>query len=226
VKIGHYIPAYNEQVNVNIMSQTLMDSIQCANAGHEYRFWAQHSCDLIAMRNQTLNRALVTGLDYLFMQDSDVFSDAPGGPLLPLLEVAEHTGATITAALVSMRTDPPRANVWPVRVGEVYEAEKVGTGMVLLNLNKIREWYDEYQGPCFQRVYEDDRAITPKIGSDIFFSYVVRDHGGTIVCDARIPTTHVNGVHRLRYDGQRVPTDTAESVEATEGLVLGMPPGA
>lgn len=217
LKVGHYVPAYNEQVNVSIVSQALMDATAMTMLGHNYRFWAAHSCDLIAMRNQALEKALNLELDYLFMQDADVYSDARGGALGPLLETAIDTGATITGALVTMRTDPPKANVWPVHVGEVYEADKIGTGMVLLNLNKIRPWYGDYTGPCFSRVYETDKGITPKIGSDIFFSYVVRQHGGLIVCDASVSTVHINGCHRLRYDGESVPETAGIPVGAIGG---------
>lgn len=214
VKLAHYVPAYNEQVNVSIVSQALMDSLAAAEAGHSYRFWAAHSCDLIAMRNQAVDKAMRLGMDYLFMQDADVYSDAPGGALMPLLRSAEETGATVTGALVTMRTDPPKANVWPVHPGEVFEADKIGSGMILLNLNKMREWYDGYDGPCFSRVYETDKSIVPKIGSDIFFSYVVRQHGGRIVCDATVPTVHVNGCHRLRYDGAGIPDAAGQPAEA------------
>lgn len=205
LRLGHYTPAYNEQINASIVAQAMADSDWCAENGHQYRFWGGHSCDLIAMRNQALDRAINLGLDYLYMQDSDVFSDEPGGPLKSLVRTAEETGATMVGALVSMRTDPPRANVWPVMPGEVYECHKIGTGMVLINLNKVREWYADYEGPCFDRVYETPKKITPKVGSDIFFCYVIQQHRGLVVCDATISTTHVNQCHRLSYNGEGIP---------------------
>ena len=152
LKIGHYVPAYNELINISIASQVIRDAFAVAELGHAYRFWGAHSCDLLAMRNQALDKALSLGLDFLLMQDADVYSEALTGPLVRLLHSALETKATVTGALVSTRTDPPRANTWPVHVGEIYEADKMGTGMVLLDLNRIREWYDEYEGPCFSRV--------------------------------------------------------------------------
>lgn len=217
MKIAHYVPAYNEQINAGLRRQSCQDAVAATRAGHDYHPWDAHSCDLLYMRNHTLHEALRLGMDYLFMQDSDVYSDVPGGALMPLLATAEETGATITGAMVTMRTNPPRANVWPCRVGEVFEADKIGTGMVLLNLAKIREWYEGYDGPCFSRVYETDKGLKPKIGSDIFFSYVVRQHGGLIVCDGRVPTVHVNAVHRLRFDGESIPEAAGQSAEAIGG---------
>lgn len=217
LSVGHYIPAYNEQVNVSIVSQALNDGISLAQEGISYRFWSGHSCDLIAMRNQALDKALRLGLDFLFMQDSDVYSPAQGGPLMPLLRTAQETEATMTGALVSLRTEPPRANVYPVMPGEVYECHKLGTGMVLINLNKVREWYEDYDGPCFQRTYETDKCITPKVGSDIFFCYVIQQHNQTVVCDATIPTVHINGVHRLPYDGHGVPNAEGQTAAMANG---------
>ncbi len=212
MKIGHWIPAYNEQVNVNILSQALMDSMVLADQGHNYRFWAQHSCDLVWMRNNALDRALTLGLDYLLMQDADCYCDAPGGIAAPLLATAEKTGATVTGALVTMRTDPPKANVWPVHPGKIYECDKIGTGIVLINLNKVREWYDDYAGPCFFRTYETDKGVKQAVGLDIFFSYVVKEHG-LLICDATVPTVHVNAAHRLRYE----PAEMADSIAPTAG---------
>ena len=220
MKIDHYIPAYNQSVDFNVLSQSHRDHSYCAEAGHTYRIRGAHSCDLIQMRNNALHRALTEGFDFLFMQDADVFSPAPNGPLQPLLATALETEATISGALVSMRTRPPRANVWPVHVGETYEADKIGTGMVLLDLRKIRGWYDDYDGPCFARVYEDDKCITPKIGSDIYFSYVVRQHGGRIVCNAAVPTVHVDATYPLEFDGAEIP-NAAVSAEGTGAFLPG-----
>lgn len=213
-RLCHWVPAYNEQVNINIASQAMRDLVWCSDNGISYTFRGGHSCDLVWLRNSALDRAIRDGYDWMVQQDADVFSDAPLGPIEALIRTARETGATIAGALVTMRTDPPKANVWPVHVGEVFEADKIGTGMVLINLNKMREWYADYQGPCFARTYETDKGVVQKIGLDIFFSYVVRQHGGLIVCDATVPTTHVNGCHRLRYDGASVPHEAVTS-EAT-----------
>lgn len=219
MKVGHYIPAYNEQINGCILAQALTDYGWAHDNGHEYRFWGGHSCDLIKMRNEALDRALKLGLDYLFMQDADVYSDHAGGPLKDLLRTAEETGATMVGALVTMRTDPPKANVHPVMPGEVYECHKLGTGMVLINLNKVREWYDTIEGPCFDRVYETPKKITPKVGSDIYFCYVIQSQGGTVVCDATISTVHVNQCARLKYDGMSIP-DAAGTTAGANGSPL------
>jgi hypothetical protein len=214
LKIGHWIPAYNEQINANVCAQLLMDSVACAQAGNNYRFWSGHSCSLVWMRNDALNRALNIGLDYLLMQDADVFSRRPGGALMPMLGTATETNATVVSALVTMRTIPPRGNAWPCNPGCVYTADKVGAGMILINLNKVRRWYEDFDRPCFA---EDLGPIgaDKRVGMDIYFSYVVREMDGddAIVVDGRIPTTHINACHREEYDGQNIP-DLAGNQEA------------
>lgn len=218
MKIDHYVPAYNEQLNSNITSQVIRDAMFCRDEGHTYRWRSGHSCDLISMRNRALDRSIEDGFDYLFMNDSDVYSPADRGPLSMLLRSAQMTGATLTGAAVTMRTRPPKANVWPCHVGEIYEADKIGSGMILLDLNKIRTWYADYDGPCFQRMYETDKCITPKVGSDIFFCYVVRQHGGLVVCDATVPTVHKDATFGLAYDGESTPQSAGYADEPIEGL--------
>ncbi len=179
--------------------------------GHNWVFTSRHSCDLVWLRNTTLDKAINLGFDWLFSQDADCFSNAPGGPLAQLLDTAMETGATITSPLVSLRTRPPRANAWPVKIGQVYEAEKVGTGMVLLNLSKIKEWYFGYKGPCFARTYDTDKGVKQETGLDIYFCHVVRQHGGTIVIDGRIPTSHVDACyqHDFHPDAAVTASDSA-----------------
>lgn len=218
LKIDHFVPAYNEQVNANLMSQIVRDSHYCRDAGHVWRLRGAHGCDLLSMRNRALDRSIREGFDFLFMQDSDTFSTATNGPIKPLLETSLKLGATLTGALVTMRTRPARANVWPCHPGEVYEADKVGSGMILLDLNRIREWYGEYDGPCFQRMYETDKCIEPKVGSDIFFCYVVRQHGGLVAVDATVPTVHKDATHGHEYDGASIPEAAGYPAEAIGGL--------
>ena len=225
LKIAHRIAAYNMQGDLSIVGQAVLDS-HGLPPGTSYSYKCEHSCDLVGMRNRILDNAIRDGFDFLYSQDADVFCEGRG-PLPQLLSVALDTGATITGACVMMRKRPPFPNVWPAEgdsfsFGEVFEARKIGTGMVLIDLRKIREWYVDFQGPCFARSYEIEerdgkqfnRMIHSKIGSDIWFSKVVRAHGGTIWCDARIETVHVDGTHRHDFNGHVVPVyDPADSGE-------------
>ncbi len=197
-------------MNANVCAQTHRDHAATFAAGIDWVFSSRHSCDLVWMRNTMLDRAIQQGFDWLFSQDADVFSRAPQGPLIELIKTATETDATICSPLHTLRMNPPRANAWPVKIGEVYEAEKVGSGMILLNLNKMREWYFDYQGPCFFRTYDTDKGVKQAVGLDIFFSYVVRQHGGKIIIDGRIPTTHVDACYRHEFDPDAAASAVAE----------------
>ncbi|MHC4701713.1 MAG: hypothetical protein ACYTFQ_14200 [Planctomycetota bacterium] len=175
-----------------------------------------HGCDLVRMRNDVAHKAIKDdGVDYLWMQDADNWSPMGGGPLMPMLETMQTTGAVAVFAIVSMRTRPPRANVWPCKPGKVYELEKAGTGMVLIDLKQIRPWYDSYPGPLFGRIYSDAKQHTARIGLDIFFTKLMRGKAPDgskpslkVVCDGRIPTVHADATHPHEYDGNTYPEDT------------------
>ena len=229
MRLGHWTPAFNQRTTTLMERQILADHGWCIDQGHHYERWDSASCCLVELRNAALERAIDRGLDYLLMQDADNFSLMTGGALRPLLATAEETDATVVSALVLMRKEGLQPNVWPVDetqtaadlVGTVFECRKAGTGMVLLDLNKIREWYDDddYHGMCFREVF-NDRGTKRLVGMDIWFSEVVRKHGGKIVCDARIPTKHINAMHSYDYpdaDLLASVTDMAEPmVDLTE----------
>lgn len=219
MRIYQWVPAFNAQVSASLVAQARADivSYEYAHAdglargngkGWENAWFSTHGCDLVGMRNEAFHKAMVGGYDWLWMQDADTYSTIDGGPLMPMIETCEREDAAACFAIVSMRMDPVRANVWPVRPGKVYELEKAGTGMVVIDLRKIRGWYADYPGPMFGRIYEDAKQKVQVIGQDIFFCRLMRGQGLRIVCDGRIPTVHVNAAHRLPYDGHSDPTQS------------------
>lgn len=236
LKIGCFVPAYGEKVTTHLLVQSAADRRSVANAGHEYTFWSNHSCDLVALRNAAALKAATEGYDFLLMQDADVYSAAKGGPLIRLLATALETGACVTGALVTMRTHPPRANAWTadgslIKPGTVFECSKIGSGMILLDMRQIRAWWGvSYMGPLFDVVYEvftnkeTGEQFQPKtkkaIGMDIWFSKLVREMGQSVWCDARIPASHVDDMYSHDYDGQTIP-DLAGSPGSTDPAVLG-----
>jgi hypothetical protein len=176
-----------------------------------------HSCDLNYLRCNIVHRAVEANVDYLMMQDADVFCcDESMSPLMRLIATCKETQAAAVYAMVTMRTRPPRANVWPCKPGEVYELEKAGTGMLVIDINRIRRWYDEFDGPLFYRVYSDRKGHTQSMGQDVWFSHILRKHDETIFCDGRIATDHINAVHRLRYDGSTYPEEPGQTAEGGE----------
>ena len=283
MRILAWQPCYNLRAHASATAQLMSDMRWAESAGHRYDFKSAHSSDLNWLRNHWLDRAIAGGYDRLMMQDSDCFSQHPGGALHSLMDAMDHTGAAVVGAGVPLRTrqtvpdaqkhmreavaaivgdvignwralrdlpresleallgelvtaavthplvpmlakrisPPTRMNVYPWRAGEVYECEKLGTGIVLIDLHQIRQWYDERTQPCFWRTYSD-HGVTQEIGQDIWFTRdIVRGHGGTVFCDGRISTTHCDATHEIVFDATQVATDTAETVEGTATYTAG-----
>lgn len=224
MKIWQWVPAYNAQLHYSIVSQLLADRenfdalvAEARERGRntsdwEWSYKANHGCDLVLMRNKIVDDAIRAGVDYLLMQDADVFATQP--PLMRLLNAAIEHDATAVYAMVLMRTRPIKANVWPSKPGEVYECRKAGTGMVLIDLNKIREWYDDYDGPLFVRLYSTRKIVKQEVGLDLFFSHLVAKQGGKLWCEGTIPTVHVDTTQELAYDGFYLDDDYLQSDSA------------
>jgi hypothetical protein len=225
MKVWQWVPAYNQQVHAGVRRQSVRDAIAFCKAmsiapnpsGWEMGTIDTHSCDLNWLRCSIVHRAVNEGVDYLMMQDADVFgADENASPLMQLIATCKETQAAAVFAMVTMRTRPPRANVWPCKPGEVYELEKAGTGMLVIDINRIRRWYDDFDGPLFLRIYTDRKGHKQAMGQDVWFCRILQKHDEKIFCDGRIPTVHINAVHRLRYDGSTYPEEPGQTAEGGE----------
>ncbi len=198
MRIGHFIPAYRQAIHPSVADQREDDAVWALSNGHSWqRMWLDvFSCDLA--RNMAIETALRTECDYLMMQDADVWAHDPGNPTmaapaLPLLmETAEATGAGAVAAICALRRRDSRVNVEPFRPGEVYLAEKVGTGMILIDIRQIRKISEAYKGPWFARTYKDSRQTELDVGGDVFFALALRQHLVQVAVDGRIATHHAD----------------------------------
>lgn len=212
MRIGHFTPGYGGVCDEQ-GEQLLRESITMGQLGYEWRHWKEYSTDIVSVRNRNLQRAIDKGLDYVLFQDADIYSNSKIGAAAVLLETARKTGAAAVAALVGLRSEPPKANVWPLpeQPGAVYEAEKAGTGIMLIDCRQIASW--DYSGPWFDNVYADERKTRIETGEDIYFCNLIREMGATLYVDSRLPTTHVKRDTRtLDYPGL---TRTAEANAGT-----------
>jgi len=215
LKIRHWIPAYGETVNANIWLQGPRDGHEIVTQrGHDYLLTYTWANDLPRARNSILVKSLEDGIDFLLMQDADVWSSAKH-PAWSLVETAIEMEATIAGAMVGMRV-LKRANVQPARHGEIYECEKIGTGFICIDVNRVRAWAAEHKAPFFAREYRDDYGSVAAVGEDIHFCGVVRKHGGKIVCNATLPTFHAH----LDSDSLHVP-GVRQTAERTAAAVAG-----
>jgi hypothetical protein len=224
MRVWQWVPAFNNQVHAGVRRQAVRDGIAfykaalMADDGKEWELGTLdgHSCDLNYLRNNIVDRAIKADVDYLFMQDADVFAADTSSPLMQMIDTCQRTESAAVFAMVLMRTEVVRANTWPCKPGEVFELEKAGTGMLVIDINRLRKWYADFDGPLFLRVYTDKKGHTQKIGQDVWFCHVLRKQGERIFCDGRIPTVHVNGTHELSYNPTELTDNSIGATAATE----------
>lgn len=190
IVIGHWIPAYRGNVRVEIASQMVRDFTSLSAQDEWRHFWTDTS-DIVRARNDAVERSIAQGHDYLMMQDADIFST--GSPMKSLLRTSQKYDATLVSAICGLRRGTRLANADPLFPGKRYEAERVGSGMILIDVNHLRRFREEgHDGPWFARTYKDKAMTECAVGEDIFFCYLVKQLGGKVWVDGRVPTTHVH----------------------------------
>lgn len=188
MRIGHFTPAYGGKVEAPLVGTVLADCLWAHAAGHEFRWWYADVQPVDRSRNMALARARELGCDWLLMLDADVFCD-PRGSLLEALAGSLAGGATAVGAVVVHR-GAERVCVEPVRPSEVYRADKVGTGALLVDVVAL----DRLASPshAWFRTQLDTSGVHVECGEDVFFCREVTRLGGEVVANFQIPTRHVS----------------------------------
>ncbi len=212
MRIGHFTPTYTpicDEQHVQVLREkdTLQDRLM-----FDYRRWTANASDIVILRNRALAYAIEMECDYLCMQDSDIFSKHPMGAIAPLLETAVKTGAAMVAAICGMRKAGAPANVEPCRPGEVYEAERVGTGLVVIDCKMA----SKIVGMAFAKIYDVD-GTNIRTGEDVWFCERLQELGAKIFVDGRVPTTHINrDVLTLDFPGAATVSSKSQTSNPTE----------
>jgi hypothetical protein len=204
MQIGAWVPTHSRFIAADLAAQLQQDMAHVVMTGNDWRWNYESSSGIDRMRNAALLRSMERGDDYLLMNDSDVYRHDGGSVIRSLLETAKDRGAAVVSTIVGLRRfqmDQVEPNVSPFKFSEVYEAELVGTGQILIDVNAMRQIAKEYEGPFFAFTYKDKRHTELHLGEDIFFSQIVKGHGGQIWVDGRVPTTHLYlDREHLKYD--------------------------
>lgn len=206
--VGIFVPAYRGQVCAELINSILADFDWAARAGVKVAFFWHDIQPVDRARNLAVDRALTMGLNYLMMYDADCYCDPRGSALGHMYGVlrgwqGERPAAAVTAATVCRGGD--LVNVSPVRVDEVYEAEKAGAAVLLLDLVALGDLGDP---PWFRYELAPD-GIDPVAGEDVYFTNRVRELGGTVLVDYQIPTRHISQIP-LNLERFHVPVDGDE----------------
>lgn len=193
IRVGVFGPWYGSRVHPNLTFWYGAE-IDAAVRSGEYELVAGWTDQLgiDETRNGAIEWARKKELDYLLMVDADV---CPGIISIPaFIGTARDRGASVVAAAVPLRREKPTINVYPHKPNQVYEAELCGSGLIFISIAEMNRIAERYSGPWFCREYTDPRHSEVGVTGDVFFSKLIRDHGGRLFVDSRIPVAHICSV--------------------------------
>lgn len=210
MKIGIGIPAYRSIVDMNHVQQWLMLGAALPSTDIDLVF-VQYAdvCGIERARNRLTLFALdcQPAVDWLIMCDADNYllprREHPhvGEALLGMVAAGaeDKDCAMIGAPVFSRDANRPRSNArrfiagdWRTvsaddLAGQVIEVDRLGTGLVAVNIAWLREKWPE--PPWFQSIYLPGRELA-HIGEDDWFCDEAKKRGGEILCDGRLYPTH------------------------------------
>lgn len=182
--VAHLIPAYHGTLHAQVAVDMTRTTLVCAERGWKYVPICIDMHGIERVRNLGVKQAYELGADLLLMQDADTFSLPPAfGPLEPLYSSMERCDAAVVGAAVITRNGE-RMNCEPAVPGRIYAGE-VGTGLMLIDLRKLRD----LPQPWFVQDVASD-GITLRVGEDIGFCRLVKSAGRVVVVDYSFNTGH------------------------------------
>jgi hypothetical protein len=158
------------------------------------RLDVEKSCYVHHNRNKLLYRALDSDSTHLLFVDSDMAWPIDGAQRL-----LAH-GLDIVGADYNRRQTPPISVSKPLglvegatmaepRYQQLFEAEHVGTGFMLIRLDAVRDLPRPYfDFPDYDRAVD---AEYPFIGEDVAFCLKARQHGVRVWCDPTLNMGHI-----------------------------------
>lgn len=186
--IGHFMPSYGEPER-DAVSTVVWCQAWCQQNDHNWDFWTAGKQPIDCNRNTAIKRSLAREHDLLLMQDADCYVDPEAGPLIyRLLQTLDANDAAVASVALPCRHPGERgarANCSPIQMGEVYEARTAGTGLILLDMRKLRgialPWFE------FKRTAD---GCDIEVSEDVFFVRLAIKEGHRVMIDWTIPALH------------------------------------
>lgn len=208
MKVGYLVPAYGGRVDSRIWKQGVLEGIASAEAGYDLYPVELDVNGVDLARNQGLESARAQGMDYLFMQDADTLCQGP--VIAHLLEIAARKEAAVVALAYLLRRTDPTVSVFPLPDDDGaelacgpgvtrlslpsssgWDAERAGTGLMLVDVAAVNRIAQSYDGPWFRRTYLGRGAVLDE-GGDFYFCRVVREHGERVWIAGGFTTVHAH----------------------------------
>ena len=189
MRIAYAVLSYPGVISDELVPTILSDFIFCAENGHEFAYFRVDAQPVDRARNIALAKAREAGCERILMLDRDVWAAPEKSALEALMASMDDTDAAAVAAVVVCR-DGAKVNVDPVMPHEIYEANKVGAAMLLIDIGKLDNAHCEnHVWFCY-----DGASGEVAQGEDVFFSREVKDAGLKLVANFQIPTRHMGMV--------------------------------
>lgn len=191
MKIGLFCPAYHGQIHIETSYAWMAEDDACERRGWQLFPYYRDSTFLTVSRNYALRVARENKLERLVMWDADIsVPSLARGQVLHHLEAALHRFDAAVAGLAVVLRNMQRVNCEPAQPGEVYEVEKLGTGIVLIDVARVVAAVDP---PWFGvRTTTDGSGVDE--GEDCYFVRRCREAGLRVVCDYTLPTMHLAAI--------------------------------
>jgi len=169
--------------------ETATELLNCLETMEKQEFelvpiW-KSTANIARSRNAAVKDAISRGCDLIYMIDADVFApEGAGSVLAALISSMSQTGAAAVGAVVTLRKGGG-VNALPAKPGEIYEAEKIGTGAMLIDLAQVAP----LDGRLFDFVLTGDGSDVDT-SEDLFFCNRLREAGLKVVADYTITSGH------------------------------------
>lgn len=197
MRIAIFLPAYGGKIVAQLATTIMADQAWAISNGHELGCFFQDIQPIDRSRNTAFFKAVNHNFDYMMMYDADTYADGSHSALgvlydqLTEAQNGRHPNAAAIGA-VYVHRNGQRTLVYPPLPPEVVEPIKhIGTGMMLLDLNKLESIKRNHK--WFQYVLESNGQDT-KAGEDVYFCDEVKNQGGVVLGSTHIPTRHLGTV--------------------------------
>jgi hypothetical protein len=152
--------------------------------------WAD-SCDVDQAHNLAVATAIHDNADWLIIMGRDNFADAK--QLVEMVNTGIKNNYAIIGAPCKHRNEESLnvvidgKAVKAINVREVVEVEKIGSGIMAINLSWLKDNWPYKNGPWFGSKYYENCV---RESQDYVFCDDIRKLGGKIYCDNRVDSGH------------------------------------
>lgn len=201
MRVGWGVPTYKRKIDVGVAEMfmrvgTLVGWLQHEKDIEFLGLIKTDTCSVQGARNEMVYMTQKVEGDWLIMSDADTYTLDPE-KVFDMVMMGQEKGCAMIGAPCLMRNGKgynvaiKRGDPWAKAdqlLGRVQKVDRMGTGMVALNLGWLKEKWPE--SPWFQEYFiPGPKPI--RVGSDISICDQIDSKGGQIYCYGMFEPVHV-----------------------------------